>query len=52
VPVTAAVSAGIHLKVIELHQPKRGFILSPRRWLVERSLALSACFHCVSRDRK
>jgi len=39
----------MHLKVIELHQPKRGFILSPRRRMVERSLALSACFRCLAR---
>jgi transposase len=32
----AAASAGIHLEVVKLPDTKRGFVLLPRRWVVER----------------
>ena len=36
-PATAAQARGIELVVIKHHEPKRGFVLLPRRWVVERS---------------
>ena len=37
---TAAPTAhGVRLEVIKLPQTKRGFVLLPRRWVVERSFA-------------
>ena len=35
----AARSEGIALHVVRLPEAKRGFVLLPRRWIVERSLA-------------
>ena len=35
----AAEAHGIALKVVKLPEAKRGFVLLPRRWVVERSLA-------------
>jgi transposase len=29
---------------------QRGFVLLPRRWVVERSFAWAARFHCLARD--
>jgi len=37
-PAAAAAQAGLHLEVIKHHEAKRGFVLLPRRWVVERSL--------------
>lgn len=34
-----AVPEGIHLKVVKLPEAKRGFVLLPRHWVVERSFA-------------
>ena len=34
-----AVQHGIQLEVVRLLQAKRGFVLRPRRWVVERSFA-------------
>ncbi len=39
VPAEAARQHGIQLEVIKLPQAKRGFVLLPRRWVVERSFA-------------
>ena len=36
-PVDAAAQHGIRLEVIEHTEAKRGFVLLPRRWVVERS---------------
>jgi transposase len=41
---------GIHLMVIKLPQAKRGFVLLPRRWVVERSFAWAARFRRLGRD--
>lgn len=38
-PAQAAREHGIELEVIKLDEAKRGFILLPRRWVVERSFA-------------
>ena len=46
----AAAAHGIHLEVVKLAQAKRGFVLLPRRWVVERSFAWLARFRRLSRD--
>jgi transposase len=38
-PAKAAKQQGISLKVVKLPEAKRGFVLLPRRWVVERSFA-------------
>jgi transposase len=37
-------------EVIKHTEVKRGFILLPRRWVVERSFAWAARFSCLVRD--
>ena len=51
-PETAAATAahGIELEVVKLAEAKRGFVLLPRRWVVERSFAWLARFRRLSRD--
>jgi transposase len=49
-PAAAAEQAGIQLKVIKHHEAKRGFVLLPRRWVVERSFAWAARFRRLARD--
>ncbi len=46
----AAAEQGIHLEVIKLPEAKRGFVLLPRRWVVERSLAWMGRFRRLARD--
>ena len=41
---------GIHLHVVKLPEAKRGFVLLPRRWVVERSFAWLARFRRLARD--
>jgi transposase len=41
---------GIHLEVVKLPEAKRGFVLLPRRWVVERSFAWMARFRRLTRD--
>jgi transposase len=38
-PARAAAESGIRLEVVKHHEAKRGFVLLPRRWVVERSFA-------------
>jgi transposase len=40
----------MELQVIKHHQVKRGFVLLPRRWVVERSFAWAARFRRLARD--
>jgi len=50
---TAAAAArahGIELEVIKLDHAKRGFVLLPRRWVVERSFGWAARFRRLARD--
>ena len=47
---TAADEHGIELEVVKLAEAKRGFVLLPRRWVVERSFAWLARFRRLSRD--
>jgi transposase len=49
-PMEAAAQKGIELLVVKHHQAKRGFVLLPRRWVVERSFAWSARFRRLARD--
>ena len=46
----AATTHGIRLEVVKLPSAKRGFVLLPRRWVVERSFAWLARFRRLSRD--
>jgi transposase len=46
----AAEQHGIRLEVVKLPTTKRGFILLPRRWVVERSFAWMARFRRLARD--
>ena len=45
-----AAAHGIQLEVVKLADAKRGFVLLPRRSVVERSFALLARFRRLSRD--
>jgi len=45
-----AAEQGIQLQVVKLPQAKHGFILVPRRWVVERSFAWMARFRRLARD--
>ena len=47
---TAAATAGIRLEVVKLPEAKRGFVLLPRRWVVERSFAWATRFRRLVRD--
>ena len=52
-PAAAAAAQGIQLEVIKLPEaegPKKGFVLLPRRWVVERSFAWLARFRRLARD--
>ena len=50
VPAEVAKEHGIQLEVIKLPQAKRGFVLLPRRWVVERSVAWTTRFRRLVRD--
>jgi transposase len=45
-----AAAHGIQLQVVKLPEAKRGFVLEPRRWVVERSFAWMARFRRLARD--
>jgi transposase len=46
----AAAAHGIPLEVVKLADAKRGFVLLPRRWVVERSFGWTGRFRRVARD--
>lgn len=46
----AAADHGIALQVVKLAEAKRGFVLLPKRWVVERSFGWAARFRRLSRD--
>lgn len=46
----AAADSGIRLEVVKLPDAKRGFVLLPRRWVVERSFGWLARFRRLARD--
>jgi transposase len=45
-----AADHGMRLEVVKLAEAKRGFVLLPRRWVVERSFAWVARFRRLARD--
>ena len=49
-PAADAKQHGIELMVVKLPQAKRGFVLMPRRWVVERSFAWATRFRRLARD--
>ena len=49
-PAEAAAAHGIRLEVVKHAEAKRGFVLLPRRWVVERSFAWMARFRRLARD--
>jgi transposase len=49
-PAADAAAYGIRLEVVKLPVAKRGFVLLPRRWVVERSFAWKTRFRRLVRD--
>jgi transposase len=49
-PKADAAAQGIRLEVVKLPDVKRGFVLLPRRWVVERTFAWAARFRRLVRD--
>ena len=49
-PAEEAAAHGVRLEVVKLAEAKRGFVLLPRRWVVERSFGWAARFRRLARD--
>jgi transposase len=49
-PAAAAQEQGIRLEVVKLEEAKRGFVLLPRRWVVERAFAWAARCRRLAKD--
>lgn len=49
-PAAQAAQHGVQLLVVKLEEAKRGFVLLPRRWVVERSFAWASRFRRLARD--
>jgi transposase len=49
-PAQQAARQGIRLVVVKLEEAKKGFVLLPRRWVVERSFAWAARFRRLAKD--
>lgn len=49
-PKDHAQDAGMELIVVKLAEAKKGFVLLPRRWVVERSFAWTSRFRRLARD--
>jgi transposase len=49
-PKQVAAELGMQLEIIKLPDAKRGFVLLPRRWVVERSFAWMTRFRRLARD--
>lgn len=49
-PATDAEAEGIRLEVVKLPEAKMGFVLLPRRWVVERSFGWMSRFRRLARD--
>ena len=45
-----AAAPGIRLEVVKLPEAKRGFVLLPRRWVIERGFAWTGRFRRLARD--
>jgi transposase len=51
-PRQAAAEQGIDLAVVRLPEAKRGFVLLPRRWVVERDFGWLSRFRRLARDQE
>jgi transposase len=49
-PAAEARSQGIELEVVKLPEAKRGFVLLPKRWIVERTFAWATRFRRLVKD--
>ena len=49
-PAQAAQQHGIQLEVVKLPEAKKGFVLLPKRWVVERSFGGASRFRRLARD--
>jgi transposase len=49
-PAAAAQAKGIELQVVKLPAARQGFVLLPKRWVVERSFAWASRFRRLARD--
>jgi transposase len=49
-PAADAAAHGIRLEVVKLPEARRGFVLLPRRWVVERDFAWASRFRRLARD--
>jgi transposase len=49
-PAADASKHGVELCVVKLEEAKRGFVLLPKRWVVERSFAWASRFRRLARD--
>lgn len=49
-PAEAAAAHGLQLEVVKLPEAKKGFVLLPRRWVIERSFGWMARFRRLARD--
>jgi transposase len=49
-PAADAAEQGLRLEIVKHHEAKHGFVLLPRRWVVERSFAWAARFRRLARD--
>ena len=49
-PAQDATAHGIELVVVKLAEAKKGFVLLPKRWVVERSFAWTGRFRRLARD--
>lgn len=49
-PAQQDAAHGLRLEVVKLDHAKRGFVLLPRRWVVERSFGWAARFRRLARD--
>jgi transposase len=49
-PAQAAQTQGMRLEVVKLPEAKRGFVLLPRRWIVERTFAWLCTWRRLAKD--
>ena len=49
-PAQDAAAQGLQLHVVKLPEAKKGFVLLPRRWVVERSFAWATRFRRLAKD--
>ena len=51
-PAKAAAGHGIELVVVKHTEPKKGFVLLPRRWVVERTFAWLVKYRRLGKDHE